>query len=151
MWRQPYRDFLRGAVALAIFTGCALASHHHDLNGSWQLIPARSEFHGESVIQSGTVTIDDRQGNIYVSRNFIYDGANQSTTSTFSTDAREKTSIKEPGFKSKTQWKGDVLEVTTTRDGATTVERYSLRDAGTMVLMIDRPGHALETLLFQRQ
>jgi len=122
MRRQPCRSFLAGTAALAIVVGCALASNHHDLNGSWQLIPARSEFHGDPVIQTGTVTINDRQGNIYVSRNFSYDDANQSTKSTFSTDARERASIKEAGFKSKTQWKGDVLEVTTTRDGATTVE-----------------------------
>jgi hypothetical protein len=151
MWKHPYRNLCAITAALAIFAGCALAVNHHELNGNWRLIPERSEFHGESVIQSGTVTIDDRQGNVYVSRNFNYDGANQSTALTFSTDAREKASIKEPGIKSKTQWKGDVLEVTTTRDGATTVERYSLRDDGTMALVIDRPNHSLETLLFQRQ
>jgi hypothetical protein len=151
MRRQPCRSFLAGTAALSIVVGCALAFTHHDLNGSWQLIPARSDFHGDPVIQTGMVTINDRQGNIYVSRNFSYDGANQSTTSTFSTDARERASIKEAGFKSKTQWKGDVLEVTTTREGATTVERYSLRDDGIMILIIDRPGHALDILLFQRQ
>lgn len=151
MWKHPCRNLRVVAAALVVFAGCALAVNHRELNGSWRLIPERSEFHGESVIQSGTVTIDDREGNVYVSRNFNYDGANQSTSSTFSTDARERASIKEPGIKSKTQWKGDVLEVTTMRDGATTVERYSLRDDGTMALVIDRPNHSLQTLLFRRQ
>jgi hypothetical protein len=147
MWRQFSRNFL----AAAIFAGCALAAHHHELNGTWQLVPARSDFQGEPVIQSGTVTIDDREGNVYISRSFSYDEPNQSTTSTFSTDARENTSIKEPGVRSKTQWEGNVLKVTTIRGGATTFERYSLRNNGTMVMMIDRPGHASETLLLQRQ
>ena len=127
-----------------------MAYNHHDLNGRWQLIPERSEFHGEKIIQTGTVIIDDLEGNIYVSRSFSYDGANQSATSNFERDARAKTSNKESGIKSKREWKGEVLQVTTTRDGATTLEHYSLSADGTMVLEIERPGHAAETLLFRR-
>jgi hypothetical protein len=141
---------LRQTALAAIFAGCALAWNHHDLNGSWQLIPERSEFHGEPAVETGRVTIDDREGNIYVSRSFNYDQAGRSTSSTFDTDARAKTSIKEPGIKSKTEWKGEVLQVTTTREGSTTVERYRLLDDGTMVLTVDRPGHAAETLFFRR-
>jgi hypothetical protein len=140
-----------GAAALALFAGYALAANHHELNGTWQLVPERSEFHGEPIIKTGSVTIADREGNIYVSRNFKFDGVNQSTSSTFDTDAPARTSIKELGIRSKTEWKGDVLQVTTTRRGATTVERYSLSSDGIMVLTVDRPGHALETLLFERQ
>ena len=44
-----------------------------------------------------------------------------------------------------------MLKVTTTREGVTTVERYSLRAEGGMMLQIDRPGHSAETLFFQRQ
>ncbi|MGD1090388.1 MAG: hypothetical protein ABSB35_00195 [Bryobacteraceae bacterium] len=151
MRRQSCRSFLTGAAALTIFAGCALAANHHELNGTWQLIPSRSEFHEEPVIESGTITINDRESNIYVSRNFTYQGANQSTTSSFSTDSRENTIIKNPGVTSKSKWEGGVLKVTTTREGITTVERYSLRGDGSMVLMIDRPRRALETLVFQRQ
>jgi hypothetical protein len=151
MRQQFCKSFLARAATLAIFAGCALAANHHELNGTWQLVPARSEFHGEPVMRSGVITIDDREGNIYISRNFTYGDANESTTSTFSTDARENTSIKEPGVRNKTQWEHDVLKVTTTRDGITSVERYRLGGDGSMVLMIDRPGHAVETLLFQRQ
>jgi hypothetical protein len=149
MFRRPY-TLLTKAAALAIFAGSALASNHHELNGSWQLIPERCEFHGEPAIQTGTFTIDDREGNIYVSRSFNYDQADRSTSKTFDTDARAKTSIKEPGFKSKTEWKGDVLQVTTTQDGAATVERFTLVDNGTMELTVERPGHATETLFFRR-
>jgi hypothetical protein len=134
-----------------LFTACAFANDHQRLNGVWQLIPARSEFNGERVIQTGTVTINDREGNIFVQRDFNFDSPNQSTATDFATDARHNASIKQPGFKSKTKWDGHVLTVTTTRSGETTVERYSLRDDGTMMLQLDRLGHQPETLYFQHQ
>jgi hypothetical protein len=145
------RNFLTGAATLAIFAGLAVASNHHELNGTWQLVPSRSELNGEPAIQTGTVTINDRERNVYVQRNFNFDSANQSTSTSFSTDAREKTSIKEPGFKSKAKWDGDVLKVTTMQDGVTITERYSLNADGAMMLQIDRTGHQPETLFFQRQ
>jgi hypothetical protein len=150
MWRQLYKNLLTAAASLAIFAGFALAYDHHNLNGSWQLIPERSEFHGEFILQTGTVTIDDRQGNIYVSRSFNYDGANQSASTNFDTDGPAKASIRRQGIKSKTEWKGDILQVTTTQEGNTIVERYKLLDDGTMVLTVDRPGHSPETLFFRR-
>jgi hypothetical protein len=151
MRKQSCRNFLMGAATVAIFAGLAAANNHHDLNGTWQLVPARSELNGEPTIQTGSVTINDRERNIYVQRNFNFDGANRSTSTSFSTDAREKASIKEPGFKSKAKWEGDVLKVATSQDGINIVERYSLRDDGTMMLQIDRTGHQPETLFFQRQ
>jgi hypothetical protein len=143
------RNVLKCVTALAVLTGYAVAANHHELNGTWQLMPERSEFHGETVVKSGTVTIADREGNIYVSRTFDFDGADQSISSTFSTDARARATIKRPGIRSKTEWKGDFLQVTTVQDGATTIERYSLRD-GLMVLTVERPRHASETLFFER-
>jgi hypothetical protein len=134
-----------------LFTACAWANDHQRLNGVWQLIPTRSEFNGERVIQFGTVTVNDREGNIFVQRNFDFDAPDQSTSTSFTTDARHGASIKQPGFKSKAKWDGHVLAVTTTRNGETTTERYSLRDDGAMMLQLDRPGHQPETLYFQRQ
>lgn len=151
MQRRACRNFLAGAAALAVFAGYALAFNHRELNGTWRLMPQRSQFHGEPAIETGSVTIADREGNIYISRDFNLNGANESTSSAFDTDARAKTSIKEPGIRSKTEWKGDVLQVTTTQEGQTTVERYSLSPDGTMVLTVDRAGHAPETLLFERE
>src|SRR6202046_2295301 len=145
MWKQTCRNFLTGAATLAIFAGLGLASNHHVLNGTWQLVPARSDLHGEAGIQTGTVTINDREGNIYVQRNFDFDGANLSTSTSFATDARAKTSIKEPGFKSKAKWEGDMLKVTTDHEGITTVERYSLLGDGTMMLQLERTGRPSET------
>ena len=147
------RNFLLGVATLAVVAGSAFAVNHHELNGTWQLVPARSEFNGEPAIQTGTVVINDREHNVYVQRNFNFDAANQSTSTSFSTDAREKASIKdkEQGFKSKAKWDGDVLKVVTMQGGINITERYSLRDDGTMTLQIDRNGHQPETLFFQRQ
>jgi len=150
MWKQTCRNFLTGAATLAIFAGFALAVNHHELNGTWQLVPSRSELNGAPVIQTGTVTINDREGNIYVQRNFDFDSPNQSTSTSFATDARAKSSIKEPGFKSKAKWEGDTLKVMTTQDGINIVERYRLNNDGAMVLQIERTGHQPETLYFQR-
>lgn len=144
-------NFLRYVGVVLVFTACALANNHQRLNGVWQLVPARSEFNGEAVIQTGSVTINDRQGNVFVERNFNFDAPEQSTSSSFTTDSRHGATIKEPGFKSKAKWDGHVLMVTTTRNGETTTERYSLRDDGTMMLQVDRPGHQPETLYFQHQ
>lgn len=153
MLKQPGRNFLIGAIIVAIFAtlgpALALAANHHELNGMWQLIPSRSQLNGEPAIESGTVTINDREGNIYVSRNFDFDASNRRLATTFSTDARANTSIKEPGFRSKSKWEGDVLNVTTTQNGITTVERYSLDPDGIMVLQVNRTGHQPETFYFQ--
>jgi hypothetical protein len=155
MSKQTCSNFLTGAASLAVLVGLGaglgFAANHHALNGTWQLAPQRSELNGEPAIQTGTVTINDREHNVYVQRNFNFDGANQSTSTSFSTDAREKTSIKEPGFKSKAKWDGDVLKVVTAQDGINIVERYSLRDDGALMLQIERTGHQPETLYFQRQ
>jgi hypothetical protein len=155
MWQQTCRNFLAVTATLAVFAGLGVSSawavNHHELNGTWQLVPARSELHGEPAIQTGTVAINDREGNIYVQRNFDLDSASLSTSTSVATDARAKTSIKEPGFKSKAKWEGNLLKVTTDHAGTTTVERYSLIGDGTMMLQVDRTGRPAEVLYLQRQ
>ena len=157
MSRQTCRNFLSGGATLAVLVGLGaglgFAANHHAMNGTWQLAPQRSEFNGEPAIQTGTVTINDRERNVSVERNFNFDGANQSTSTSFSTDSQEKATIKdkEQGFKSKAKWDGNVLKVVTVQDGINIVERYSLRDDGVMMLQLERTGHQPETLFFQRQ
>lgn len=137
-------------LALLVFAVSAFANHHK-LNGTWKLIPNRGEFGGEPVIQTGTLTISDRDHNIYVSRNYTYQGANQTSTSSFYTDGRENSSIREgKNFKSKTKWEGDMLVVTTTQNNETAIERFNLEPDGTLKLIIDRAGHSAVTLFFQR-
>ena len=149
MWSKTCKSLL---VAASIFLSAGVAlAHHHELNGTWQLVPTRSQLNGEPAIQSGTVTINDREGNIYVDRSFSLEDGNRSVTTSFSTDARAKTSIKQTGFKSKAKWEGNMLKVVTTNDGMTTIERYSLAGDGTLVLQVERSGRPSETLYFERQ
>ena len=151
MWPKVCKSFLGVVSIFAFFAVSALANNHRELNGTWQLVPARSELHGEPAVETGTVTINDREGNIYVERSFDFEDANRSVNTNFATDARAKASIKQPGFKSKAKWDHDVLKVTTINDGVTTVERYILQGGGSMMLQVDRTGRPAETLYFQRQ
>lgn len=52
---------IRGVVWTTIlFSVSTAASNHHTLNGTWTLVPAKSDYAGHSVIQTGVVTITDR-------------------------------------------------------------------------------------------
>jgi hypothetical protein len=145
------RNFLAGAAAFVMFAAMGWAVNHHELNGTWQLLPARSNLNGEPAIKSGTVTIHDREGNIYVSRNFDFDAAHSTFNGSFSTDAREGTAIKRAGLWSKSKWEGGALTVTTVQNGVTTVERYSLLNDGSMMEQVTRTGHQPETFYFERE
>jgi hypothetical protein len=139
-------------LAGALFSVTVVASSHHSLNGTWILIPDRSNFGGQPAIQTGSVTINDRQGNITVSRNYTYDGATHTLSYIFAVDGRENSTIQnETDLKVKAKWEGRVLKVTITREGIVTVERYSLEPDGTMMLNAEMPGHNPMSLVFQRQ
>ena len=147
------RNFFKASViCLAFFAvSAAIAGGHHSLNGTWVLEPTKSDFGGQPTLQTGTVTINDREHNITVSRNFNYDGANESFSYSFGTDGRENSTIHQgKAFKSKAKWDDNVLKVTTTQNDVTVVERYTLEPDGSMKLMIERPGHRMISLFFQR-
>jgi hypothetical protein len=140
------------AASLVLVTTVLFAGDHQSLNGTWRLIPARADFGGEPMIQTGTVTIADRQGNIYLSRDFTYSGDTQTVSYSFSTDGRANSSIHEGvAFKSKAKWEGKDLRVTLTQGDVTSTERYRLDGDGTMMLVVERPGHRTITLFFERQ
>ena len=144
--------YLNVAGVLVLLVAPLSARGHHELNGTWKLIPTRGDFAGQPVTETGSVTINDREHNITVSRNFTYDGANRTNSYQFTTDGRENSSIRNgKTFKSKAKWEGDVLVVTTTQDIETTVEHFSLDPAGTLRLVVDRPGQTAVTLFFQHQ
>jgi hypothetical protein len=122
------------------------------MNGSWTLVPTKSDFAGQPVVQTGTVTIDDHQGIIVVTRSFVYQGAAETFFYKDLTDAENNATIRTgKDMKSKTRWDRDVLKVTTTESGATTVESYSLAVDGTMLVSVVRPDHSPITLVFQRK
>src|SRR5205814_6063360 len=68
-----------GVLATLLFAFSAFAWDHSALNGTWTLVPASSDFAGQPVVQTGSVTINDQKGITVVSRSFVYAG----TTETF--------------------------------------------------------------------
>jgi hypothetical protein len=130
----------------------AVAGGHNALNGTWTLVPTKSDFGGQPVVQTGTVTIDGREGIIIVSRNFVYAGATETFFYRDITDAENNATIKTgKTLKSKSRWDHGVLKVTTTQSGAVTLESYTLAADGTMLVSVVRPERQPITLVFQRQ
>lgn len=150
--RIPLRkSFLWPVALLVVFAGSALASHHQSLNGTWVLIPARSDFAGGNTINTGTITIKDHHHDIYISRDFNSSDQNTTSSYAFVTDGRENSTIYKPDFQSKATWDDDVLQVTTTRASGVETERYRLQPDGTLMLVIDRPDGRSLMLTFERQ
>jgi uncharacterized protein YdeI (BOF family) len=140
------------ALTALLFAFPAFARDHSAMNGDWTLVPAKSDFAGQPVVQTGTVTIHDQQGVIVVSRSFVYEGANETFFYSDSTGSENNSTIHSgKDLKSKTRWDHDVLKVTTTRSGAVTLESYTLAADGTMRVNVERPEHAPITLVFQRK
>jgi hypothetical protein len=152
MSNQLGKFFLVASMLLAMCVLPGWAASHHRLNGTWLLVPTRSNFAGQPVIQTGAVTINDREHHIYISRNFSYDNPSQSTEYSFSIDGQENSSIRAgKTFKTKARWDDKVLIVTTTGDSINEVERFSIAPDGMLMLVVERGGHPPETLYFQRQ
>jgi hypothetical protein len=136
-----------------LFAFSAFAGDHRALNGTWTLVPAKSDFSGQPVVQTGTVTISDHQGVIVVSRSFVYEGATETFFYNDSTGNSHNSATIHTGkdLKTKTKWDDDVLKVTTTQSGAVTLESYSLAADGSMLVSVARPEHKTFTLVFQRK
>jgi len=144
---------ITAAVLTALLPGqSALARDHSALNGIWALVPAKSDFAGQAVVQTGTVTISELEGIIIVSRSFRYEGATETFFYHDLTDAEDNATIRTgKDFKSKSHWDHDVLKVTTTQSGAVTLESYALTADGAMNVTVVRPQRKPVTLVFQRQ
>jgi len=138
-------------LAVSLFTMTAFG-RDHDLNGTWTLEPTKSDFAGQPVVQTGTVTISDHDGTIVVTRNFVYEGATETFFYKDSMGTQNHATIHSgKELKTKTKWDHDVLKVTTTENGAVTLESYALNPDGTMVVNVERPDHKSLTLFFQRK
>ena len=144
---------ITGAVLTTLlFAFPVLAGDHSALNGTWELVPAKSDFAGQPVVQTGTVTIRSQDRIIIVERNFKYAGATETYFYSDITDANNGATFHSgKDLKSKTKWDHDVLKVTTTLDGAVTVESYTLAADGAMMVNVVRPGHKPIELAFQRK
>jgi hypothetical protein len=135
-----------------LFALSGFARDHVALNGTWTLVPAKSDFAGQPVVQTGTVTIKEREGIIIVSRSFVYEGAAETFFYSDITDSENNATIHTgKDVKSKTKWDHDVLKVTTVQSGATTLESYTLAADGTMLVSVGRPEHKPITLVLQRR
>jgi hypothetical protein len=142
---------ITGAVLTTLlFAFSASARDHSALNGAWTLVPAKSDFAGQPVVQTGTVTIADREGIIIVSRSFVYEGATETFFYSDVTDSEHNATIHTgKDLRSKTSWDHGVLKVTTTQSGVVTIESYSLAADGAMLVTVVRPEHKPITLVFQ--
>jgi hypothetical protein len=141
-----------GAALALLFAFTAFGRDHVALNGVWTLVPSQSDFAGQPVLQTGTVTINERDGDITVSRSFKYEGASDTFFYRDITDSENNATIhtgKE--LKTKTRWDHDVLKVTTTESGAITLESYSLAADGSMLVSIVKPDRKPFNLVFQRK
>jgi hypothetical protein len=147
------RSTLGAAVlTIALCAISATARDHSSLNGTWTLLPTKSDFAGQAVVQTGTVTIADREGIIIVERSFVYEGATETFFYKDITDSEHNATIHSgKDLKSKTGWDHDVLKVTTTEAHAVTVERYTLTADGTMTVSVVRPDRKPITLFFERK
>ena len=135
-----------------LFAFSLSARDHSTLNGTWTLVPEKSEFAGQPVVRTGTVTISDQQGVIVVSRSFVYEGATEVFFYNDSTGSENNSTVHVgKDLKTKTKWDHDALKVTTTQSGAITLESYTLAADGTMTDNVVRPEHKPITLVFRRQ
>jgi len=144
---------ITGAVLTTLlFAFPVFARDHSALNGTWTLVPAKSDFAGQPVVQTGTVTISARDGIIIVERSFKYEGATETFFCGDVSDAENGATFHGgKDLKSKTKWDHDVLKVTTTQSGAVTVESYNLAADGAMMVNVLRPGRRPIELAFQRK
>ena len=144
---------IAGSVLTTLLVAFSLSARDRGaLNGTWTLVPEKSEFAGQPVVQTGTVTISDQQGVIVVSRSFVYEGATEVFFYNDSTGSENNSTVHiGKDLKTKTKWDHDVLKVTTTQSGAITLESYALAPDGTMTDSVVRPEHKPITLVFRRQ
>jgi len=93
----------------------AFAHQQAALNGRWTLVPAQSDFAGQPVVQTGSVTIDERNGDITVSRSFKCEAASDTFFYRDITDSENNATIQTGReLKTETRWDHDVLKVTNT-------------------------------------
>jgi hypothetical protein len=135
-----------------LFAFTAFGRDHSAYTGTWTLVPVKSDFAGQPVIQTGTVTINAPDDVIIVSRSFAYEGATETFFYKDRTDAENNATIRAgKDLKSKTKWDHDSLKVTTTESGAVTLESYSLAPDGTMLVSVVKPDRKPITLVFERK
>jgi len=152
MQTKIMKTYTLATLTTLLFSFSAVARDHNALNGTWTLVPAKSDFAGQPVVETGTVTIHDQQGIIIVSRSFVYEGANETFFYRDSIGSENNDTIHTgKDLKTKTKWDHDILKVTTTESSATTIESYTLAPDGTLVVAVVKPDRKPIALVFQRK
>ena|SRR5579884_642211 len=125
---------------------------HPNLSGHWVLIPEQSTYHGQPATQSGEITIEQRHGQLFISRHLFIDGANGGMEFNFTTDGHEGSTIHQgKEMKTKADWDGDTLKVRTKVNDQVTTERYRLSpDRDQLIVLVDTPDGQTSTLVFRR-
>ena len=152
IWTSSTITLTRTVLTTFLFAFSAPSRDHSALNGTWILVPAKSDFAGQPVLQTGTMTINDRDGIIIVSRSFVYGGSTETFFYSDITDAENNATIHTgKDLKSKTRWDHNVLKVTTTQSGAVTLESYTLAGDGALLVSDVTPEQKQITLLYERE
>jgi hypothetical protein len=150
MINRACKTFVVTVGLLVFFSGLAWAGHH-DLNGTWTLLPLRSTFNGEPEMTAGTVVINDFEDKISLAENFTYANPLQQATASFSISGRHNEKIRQGDLEARAKWDHGTLEVDATENGVPQVELFNLLSDGTMMMTLERPGHPAVSLLFERQ
>ena len=138
-------------MAVLLCTLSAFGGDHSAFNGTWTLVPVKSDFAGQAIIQTGTINIHGQGDIIVVTRNFVYESATETVFYRDATGAENNmTTHSGKDLKSKTHWDHGVLKVTTTRSGAVTLESYSLAADGALRVTVATPDGKTITLFFER-
>ena len=141
-----------GFCGLCVALAIANANNASGFNGTWTLIPSRSDFGGQQPIQAGTVKIEVQPNNVYISRDFRYGDKGETESYNFNPDAGKVIRIRYGQvFKTKGEWDGDSIKVSNKEKHSKEVERYTLDSDGILKLVINSPDEQPVTLFFQRQ
>lgn len=140
-------------LALAALIAFALpAWAHPNLSGHWVLLPEQSTFHGQPATETGEITIEQRHGQLFISRHLNVDGDAGGLEYNFTTDGHENSTIHQGhNMKTKASWEGDTLKVRTTMNGEVTLEQYRISpEKDQLVLTVETPDHQVSTMVFRR-
>jgi len=141
------------SAAIALVCLALPAWAHPNLSGHWVLLPEQSTFHGQAATETGEVTIEQRHGQLFISRHLHVDGDAGGMEYNFTTDGHENSTIHEgKEMKTKASWDGDTLKVRTKMNNEETLEQFRISpDKDQLVLTVETPDHQVSTMVFQRQ
>ncbi len=140
------------ALFVLLCGGALTTWAHPNLTGHWTLIPQQSTYNGQPATQTGDITIEQRHGQLFISRHLYVDSESGGMEFNFTTDGHENSTIHQgKEMKTKASWEGDTLKLRTKMNGEITIEQYRLSpEHDQLVLTVEMPNHQISTMVFQR-